>query len=510
MRKIRVISPVTNPKVMETSLAVYRSMARTDTQISIVNLDQGPETIESLYEDSIAAPQVILRAIQAEEEAQQAVIIDCMNDPGLEAAREAVRIPVVGASQAAMMLAGLLCHKFSILSTAAEDRFAFEQLVRRYGLQEKYASTRSVGIPVIDLLKKPKKLFDALLLAAQKAIRRDGAHGLVFGCTAMKGMAAKLEKELKKQGYETVVIDPSLAALKWAEMLVDLNLSQSLRTYPPVGNALLPEHRQVSATVAEAVMGELDRPANIRIMVPVVQGFRKDDWLDGTLRDYTSYARSDSQVQARAIERGPQTIETHYLKAMAIPEMLKLAREGEKEGATAAIIDCMSDPSLEPAREISRIPVIGPNQACAFLAASLAHRFSILGTRADMGHKFETQVETYGIASKMASVRTIGLSVQEVETDPQAMITALADAGEQAVIADGAHCLIPGCTGMIGLAGQLQSALQARGIEVVVLEPPAVAIKMAEMLSDLRLCHSKMTYPKPPKKRLPGYEALEV
>lgn len=509
MRKIRVISPVTNPKVMETALYIYQSMARTDTELSIVNLEQGPETIESLYEDAIAAPQVILRAIQAEKDGQKAVIIDCMNDPGLEAAREAVRIPVVGASQAAMMVAGILCHKFSILSTAAEDRFAFEQLVRRYGLQEKYASTRSVDIPVLDLRKKPKRLFKALLKSAQRAIRRDGSHGLVLGCTAMKGMASRLEKELKSLGYEVLVIDPSLAALKWAEMLVDLNLSQSLRTYPPVGKALLPEHQVESSSQTLAIPGSLERPAKIRVMVPVVQGFREEGWLDGTLRDYASYARPDSQVEAKAIERGPQTIETHYLKTMTIPEMLRLAREGEKEGATALIIDCMSDPSLEPAREISRVPVIGPTQACAFLAASLSHRFSILGTRSDMGHKFETQVESYGIASKMASVRTIGLSVEQVETDPQGLITALVDAGQKAVLEDGAHSLIPGCTGMIGLAGKLHSALKERGIEVPVLEPPAVAIKMAEMLSDLQICHSKMTYPLPPKKHLPGYPALE-
>ena len=509
MRKIRVISPVTNPKVKATSLPIYQSMARTDTQLSIVNLDQGPESIESLYEDAIAAPQVILRAIQAEKDGQQAVIIDCMNDPGLEATREAVRIPVVGASQAAMMLAGILCHKFSMLSTAPEDRFAFEQLVRRYGLAEKYASTRSVDIPVADLRKKPKKLLKALLRAAKKAIEKDGAHGLVFGCTGMKGMAARLEKELKAIGHAVVVIDPSLAALKWAEMLVDLNLSHSLRTYPAVGEALLSEHQVESSSETETITGSLDRQAKIRVMVPVVRGFRKDDWLDGTLRDYTSYAREGTQVEAIPIEQGPQTIETHYLKAMAIPEMLRLAREGEKLGATALIIDCMSDPSLEPAREISRIPVIGPAQSCAFLAASLSHRFSILGTRADMGHKFETQVELYGIASKMASVRTTGLSVEQVETDRQALMQSLVEVGEKAVLEDGAHSLIPGCTGMIGLAGELQSALKERGIDVIVLEPPAVAIKMAEMLSDLHVCHSKLTYPMPPKKRLPVYPTLE-
>ena len=62
---------------------------------------------------------------------------------------------------------------------------------------------------------------------------------------------------------------------------------------------------------------------------------------------------------------------------------------------------------------------------------------------------------------------------------------------------------------MIGVARQLQDALHAREIHVPVLDPPGVAIKMAEMLSDLELAHSKMTYPFPPKKALAGYPHLE-
>ena len=82
-------------------------------------------------------------------------------------------------------------------------------------------------------------------------------------------------------------------------------------------------------------------------------------------------------------------------------------------------------------------------------------------------------------------------------------------AAEKAVIQDGAHILVLGCTGMIGVARQLQDALHARGLHVPVLDPPGVAIKMAEMLSDLELAQSKLSYPLPPKKALTGYPDLE-
>ena len=127
-----------------------------------------------------------------------------------------------------------------------------------------------------------------------------------------------------------------------------------------------------------------------------------------------------------------------------------------------------------------------------------------------MGHKFVNQVNEYGLGSKLASVQTVGLSVQQVESDPEAMFKGLLQAGERAITQDGAHILIPGCTGMIGIAGKLEAALAARGHCVPVIEGPAAAVKMAEALSDLSLAQSKLTYPTPPHKPLVGYEDLEI
>ncbi len=195
---------------------------------------------------------------------------------------------------------------------------------------------------------------------------------------------------------------------------------------------------------------------------------------------------------------------------MVVPEMLRLTRKAQSENATALIIDCMGDPSLHAARELATIPVIGPAQTSAFVAASLGYRFSFLASREDMEHKLVKQMEEYGIVAKLASVRATGLTVQEIETDPQRLVQGLTRAAITAVQEDGAHVLIPGCTGMIGIASTLQETLAKQGISVAVVEPPAVAVKLAEALSDLGWSHSKHTYPLPPKKALRGYEDLEM
>ena len=364
--RIRIIAPITNPEFSEAAQKVYAAQARSDARISAICLEQGPASVESIYEDALAAPGVVAAAIQAERDGVDAVVIDCMNDPGMEAAREAVTIPVVGAAQASMLLAAMLAHKFTVISTAGRDVYPTAQLARRYGLATSHASTRWVDIPVLELHTDSNRLLAALVDESKRAIELDGAHAIVFGCTGMRGLAGQVEEELRKQGIAAIVIDPSLAALKWAEMLVDLKLAPSRRTYPPLGEQILPEHQTLIRRPAVEMNGEWSKNPQIQVMVPVVQGYRPDGWLEETEAQYASYARPGTQVRASAITEGPQTIETHYLKVMSVPGMLRLARQAERAGATALVIDCMSDPSLDAAREAVSIPVVGPAQTSAF------------------------------------------------------------------------------------------------------------------------------------------------
>ena len=59
---------------------------------------------------------------------------------------------------------------------------------------------------------------------------------------------------------------------------------------------------------------------------------------------------------------------------------------------------------------------------------------------------------------------------------------------------------------MIGLAGEVKKGLVEQGIvDVPVIDPGILAVKVAEALADLGLSHSKRTYPTPPEKLIVGY-----
>ncbi len=242
----------------------------------------------------------------------------------------------------------------------------------------------------------------------------------------------------------------------------------------------------------------------IRVIVPVIG----EHWAEEARETYGALARPGTVVSAAAIEMGPASIESHRDEALAVPGVLFEVQKAEQQGVDAVVIDCMGDPGLDAARELVSIPVVGPAQASMHLAAILAHRFSVITILEQTIPLVEQQVVRYGLTGKLASVRAVNIPVLELEEDKERVVEALIEEGARAVEEDGAHVVIPGCTGMIGLARRVQEGLVTRGCPVPVIEPPWAAVKLAESLVDMGLSHSKLTYPAPPAKEIVGYEFL--
>jgi allantoin racemase len=230
--KIRAVTPIITESFGPMIIEEFERVARPDTEISNVFLERGPASVESAYDEAVAIPEVIHRVREAEMEGMDAVIINCFGDPGLEAAREVVSIPVVGPCEASMHLAAVLGHKFSVVTVLERLIPELELHAQKYGVGWKLASARSVDLPVLDLEKGREQFVGRMVEKAVAAVREDGAHVIVLGCTGLAGLAEQVKAGLSQAGYEVPVIDPAAAALKVAETLVDSGLTHSKLSYP--------------------------------------------------------------------------------------------------------------------------------------------------------------------------------------------------------------------------------------------------------------------------------------
>ncbi len=236
MTKIVVINPTISREWNAPSLENLQIAATPGTQLEIVSLDWGPASIESRVDDDLAAPGILLCAIRAERDGADAILISCMNDPGLAAAREVVRIPVVGPAQASMHLAAMLSHRFSIVTTGTNDIPVVEELVARYRMTGKLASVRAIDIPVLELSAQVETTRKAVVSAAEAAVQQDGAGAIILGCTLLADLAPQIRASLSVRGIDVPLINPALAGLRLAETLAALGLSHSPRSYAPPGD----------------------------------------------------------------------------------------------------------------------------------------------------------------------------------------------------------------------------------------------------------------------------------
>ncbi|MDH5780971.1 MAG: aspartate/glutamate racemase family protein, partial [Dehalococcoidia bacterium] len=141
----------------------------------------------------------------------------------------------------------------------------------------------------------------------------------------------------------------------------------------------------------------------------------------------------------------------------------------------------------------------GPGSISMLCAADLAHRFSVVTVLENVVTILENRVMEVGLGSKLASVRFINIPVLDL-TDVKKLTRALVDESIKAIAEDGAHAIVLGCTGMLGVADDLSDALKKKGYGVPVIYPVAVAVKYLEMLIALGLKQSKKTYMPPPDK----------
>jgi allantoin racemase len=199
----------------------------------VVTISAGPASIENHFDEAFAAPYVAIEAMKAEKDGIDAVVIDCMGDPGLMAAREAVSIPVVGPGEAAMHMAAMMGHRFGCVSILDSVRPIFHMHARVYGIADKLAVVRTINVPVLDIEETLGELPGLLYVEARKAIEEDLVDTIILGCTGFVGVAEKLQRRLLSEaGHDVPVISPLPAAALLAATMVWGNLAHSPHAYP--------------------------------------------------------------------------------------------------------------------------------------------------------------------------------------------------------------------------------------------------------------------------------------
>lgn len=221
MKKILAINPVGTDIWDESDYSYFKKHASGDTEVEVVSLKDGPESVESYYLEAYASPRV-LDIIKNADGRYDGFLVNCFADPGVRAAREITDVPVIGPGEASMLTASMLGHKFGVAAINKKQVAALDIKVMEMGIIQRFAGARAVNIGVSSLLDAPQETVEEVIKAADFLIRERGAEVIVLGCTGMAYLAEDIKKRLT-----VPVIEPALTALKLLETLIDMGLTHS-------------------------------------------------------------------------------------------------------------------------------------------------------------------------------------------------------------------------------------------------------------------------------------------
>jgi allantoin racemase len=226
----------------------------------------------------------------------------------------------------------------------------------------------------------------------------------------------------------------------------------------------------------------------IRIIHPVVRGALDDD----VLPPLPPFVEAESDW----LEEGPTSIECRYDEALVARPVLERMKAAAADGVDGIVVNCFMDPALQPGRELVHVPVAGPGQSSMTLAATLGQTFSVILPAASGEPIVVDQAVAYTGRDRLASVRSVEMPVADLH-DAERLVPALVEQGREAVVRDGAHVIILGCTGMCGVTAAFRREMEALGLGTPVIDPTLAAVSSVVAQTITGVVHSARAYAVP-------------
>jgi len=219
LSRILVLNPVRSESLNELSDEFFQAKASPGFEVECESLAEGPASVESPSDEVVAAAAVAKRVRQVTDREFDGIVINCFLDPGLDAARDLTRVPVVGAGESAIRIALTVGQRFSIIDVGPMKYVSWSptRQVRAMGVADRFASIRGIGVPVLELSKRPDLTIKKIVREAKLAVIQDAADVIVLGCTGLAGLAERIKLNLP-------IVNPAVSALRTAEMLIVLGL----------------------------------------------------------------------------------------------------------------------------------------------------------------------------------------------------------------------------------------------------------------------------------------------
>ena len=230
----------TSSEVTGTIERAARAVAAPDTVILARTARFGARVVGTRSEAAIAA-HALLDLLAAEGEPFDAVLLAMSMDSGLWAARELLAVPVVGMTEAALLLAATLGTRIGMVILGRRLIPVYDELARSYGFTDRLAGIEAVDAAPQDLLSDPEAFYAPIVEGCRRLVERDAAEVVLLVGAVMAGLPRLLAERVP-----VPLVDGIAAGVLLAEALVRLRARE-----PRTGSLARPVGRQLNGVAPE-------------------------------------------------------------------------------------------------------------------------------------------------------------------------------------------------------------------------------------------------------------------
>jgi allantoin racemase len=178
----------------------------------------------------LQTPAIIRKIVWAENNGYDAVVQSNTFDPGVEAARQTVRIPVVGVLRTALHMATVLSNSIAIIVPLDEHVAYTWQIVHSYGMQGFVKDIAAIGLYDETAEKRIDEIFARAAEVMRATIKTSGAGCIIpLGGAVVPTLVSP--KDLESE-VGVPVLNTKAIGIRFAEMCVQLGMTQSAVNYP--------------------------------------------------------------------------------------------------------------------------------------------------------------------------------------------------------------------------------------------------------------------------------------
>lgn len=191
-------------------------------------------------------------------------------------------------------------------------------------------------------------------------------------------------------------------------------------------------------------------------------------------------AAPGTTIQVLTAPFGVAYIETRFEALVGAYAAAQLAAE-HHAGFDAVIVAAFGDPGLDGLREALPCPVTGLTEAALASACLLGGRFSIVAISQRIRAWYRETVESYGLASRLASIRGLDEPLADIGSVQADQGERLLQLAQRCVQEDGADVIVLAGAPLAGLARSVAARLP-----VPVVDGVSSAVRHAESLVALK------------------------